>query len=201
MNWIREYEPFINFGLLVGAILYTIITAFILRVSARQLRITVQPALTLKGPPFEDMSTDDQLSVYGNEVRLTNSGNGAAVNVACKIAVHVEKGGDRFPKFNMKLKRVATCISVREDWLLLSPDTAVKTTLGPSGTPNYELLHRYEVFITYTSIVGAKYLTHLSIGQACNIDSFFVGPGSVRRRAAIWCGMLWRFYRDKKAST
>jgi hypothetical protein len=50
MYWIRENQPLINFGLLLGAIVYTIITGFILRVSARQLRTMVQPALTLKGP-------------------------------------------------------------------------------------------------------------------------------------------------------
>lgn len=55
MYWIKENQPLINFGLLIGAIVYTIITGFILRTSARQLRTMVQPALTLKGP-FSDSS-------------------------------------------------------------------------------------------------------------------------------------------------
>ncbi len=44
MDWTRENQALINFGLLIGALVYTMITGFILRVSARQIRTMVQLA-------------------------------------------------------------------------------------------------------------------------------------------------------------
>jgi hypothetical protein len=72
----------------------------------------------------------------------------------------------------------------------------VETSNGPSGETMYKLLHEYEVFISYISIAGARYLTHLSIGLAGSIDSFYVGEKSLVRRARIWVGISWRFYRQ-----
>ena len=197
MDWIRENQPFVNLGLLVGAIFYTIITGFILRVSARQLRTMVQPVLTLKGSPLEAMSSDGQLFPYTNELKFQNSGNGAALNVVIQVKVDSGTSDSRFPEFDTTTKRLPYAVRAGDDWGLLSPGSAVKTTFGPTGAPSYDVLHQFEIFISYASIAGSKYLTHVSIGQAGSIDSFSVGKRSGRRCACIWVGICWRFYRQR----
>jgi hypothetical protein len=196
MDWIRENQPFINFGLLVGAVLYTIITAFILRVSARQLRASVQPALTLKW--FSVGVERDRRQPYLNPGPLTfhNSGSGAALNLISRIAVHAGGAASRYPQFDRQTTRVPTAIQAGGDFSPPSLHTAFKEGFGPSGAPVYEQLNEYEVFISYSSIVGAKYLTHVSIGQMGSIDSFYVGEKTLRRQLLIWIGVRWRFYRQ-----
>lgn len=88
MDWTRENQPFINFGLLVGAITYTVITAFILRVSARQLRASVQPALTFKRSLVGTERDARQPYLQRGVLEFQNSGVGAALNLTASIAVH-----------------------------------------------------------------------------------------------------------------
>jgi hypothetical protein len=189
MHWIRENQPLINFGLLIGAIVYTIITGFILRVSARQLRTMVQPALTLKGP-FTDSR---QPALHLGSLRFQNSGAGTALNIVIKVAVYHGPALEIVPKLDTETTSLPNALEARGEFTLTNLHTAVETSFGDSGSPLYKLLHEYEVFVSYASIAGAKYLTHFSIGMAGSVDSSYVGEGSRRRRARIWAGILWRY--------
>jgi hypothetical protein len=191
MDWIRENQPFINFGLLVGAIIYTVITAFILRVSARQLRASVQPALTFKRSMVGTERDARQPFLQRGVLEFHNSGVGAALNLTAGIAVHAGGAVSRLPRFDKETTRYPIAIPAGADFVLQNLHTAVD-----SGSETFKQLHEYEVFISYSSIVGAKYLTHVSIGLAGSIDSFYVGERTLRRQLHIWIGIRWRFYRQ-----
>src|ERR1035441_9010730 len=100
MDWIRENQPLINFLVLLGVTLYTIITVLIWRVSRQQLKAAVRPALTLKcysiGPGR------DPHHPYLNPGTLTfhNSGSGAALNLIVRVAVHWGGAASRYPQFD-----------------------------------------------------------------------------------------------------
>jgi hypothetical protein len=97
----------------------------------------------------------------------------------------------RFPRFAKETKRYPVAIPAGGDFALQNLHTAVD-----SESETFKQLHEFEVFISYSSIVGAKYLTHISIGLAGTIDSFYVGETSLVRRLRIWTGIRWRFYRQ-----
>jgi hypothetical protein len=120
-------------------------------------------------------------------LEFLNSGNGAALNLVTKVAIH--GAVSRFPKFDVETIRWRTAVQPGADFLMPNLHTAAEVGLGPSG-------HEYEVFVSYASVVGAKYLTHISIGLAGSIDSLYVGEQSLSRRARIWVGIRWRFYRQ-----
>lgn len=191
MDWIRENQPFISFGLLVGAIVYTVITAFILRMSTRQLRASVQPALTFKRSSVGTDRDARQPYILRGALEFQNSGVGAALNVTAKVAIHAGGAVSRYPKFDTETTRYRTATPAGGDFAFQGLHTAVD-----SGSETFKQLHEYEVFISYSSIVGAKYLTHISIGQAGTIDAFYVGERSLLRRLCVWIGICWRFYRQ-----
>jgi hypothetical protein len=193
MNWIRENQPLINFGLLVGAIVYTIITGFILRMSARQLRTMVQPALTLKGP----FTNSRQPALELGSLWFQNRGPGTALNVVIRVTVHQRTARGLSPKLDTETTNLPNAIEAGAAFCLPSLHTAVEAGQGPTGNMLYKLLHEYEVFVSYSSIAGAKYLTHLSVGMAGTIDSSYVGEGSASHRAHIWAGILWRYHRQR----
>jgi hypothetical protein len=185
-HWIRDNQPLINFGLLLGAAIYTIITGFILRVSVKQARTAVQPALTLKRCPLFELDPRDPYRHFGG-LEFLNSGNGAALNLVTKVAIH--GAVSRFPRFDVETIRWRTAVQPGADFSIPNLHTAAEVGLGPSG-------HEYEVFVSYASIVGAKYLTHISIGLAGSVNSLYVGEQSLSRRARIWVGIRWRFYHQ-----
>ena len=193
MYWIKENQPLINFGLLIGAIVYTIITGFILRTSARQLRTMVQPALTLKGP----FSDSRRPALELGSIWFQNSGAGPALNIEIKVAVYQGPALELSPKLGTETTNLPNAIEAGGKFPLPSLHTAVETGQGPTGNPWYKLLHEYEVFVSYASIAGAKYLTHLSIGMVGSVDSSYVGEESVSRRARVWAGILWRYHRQR----
>jgi hypothetical protein len=186
-RWIGDNQPLINFGLLVGAVVYTIITGLILRVSGRQLRATFQPALTLKRSSIGANRNVHQPYLLLGGLEFQNSGHGAAINVIARVAVH--RGGSvrRFPKFDTETVTVPNAVQAGEDWAIPRLLPAVEG----GGTEEF---HEYEVFISYDSIVGAKYITHLSIGLAGTIEAFYAGERSLMRRVRIWTAIRWRFY-------
>jgi|SRR6185437_15925560 len=194
LHWIIDNQPVINFGLLVGAVTYTFITGFILRTSAKQVRTAVQPALTLKQGTVVERDTRQPYLHLGG-LTFQNNGNGAALNVVTEVAVHNGGAVSRFPEFNVEAIRRPIAVRAGEDFLISSLHTAVEMEDSASGAHIYKQLHEYEVFVSYASIVGAKYLTHISIGLAGSIDSFYVGEQSLSRRVRIWVGIWWRFYR------
>jgi len=193
LYWVRENQPLINFGLLIGAIVYTIVTGFILRVSARQLRTMVQPALTLKGPFMDSHHPALQMGSLG----FQNNGSGPALNIIVKVAVRQGSVLNRSPKFDVETRCLPSAVEAGAEFVLPTLHTAVESSQGATGNLMYKLLHEYEVFISYASIAGAKYLTHLSVGLAGDIDSFYVGEMSVARRVRIRAGILWRYYRQR----
>lgn len=152
LYWVRENQPLINFGLLIGAIVYTIITGFILRVSAQQLRTMVQHALTLKGP-FMDR---DHPALQMGSLGFQNSGNGPALNIIVKVAVHHGSALNRSPKFDVETRRLPSAVEAGAGFVLPTLHTAVETSQGQTGNLMHKLLHQYEVFISYASIAGAK---------------------------------------------
>lgn len=97
----------------------------------------------------------------------------------------------RLPRFDKETTRYPIAISAGDDFVLRGLHTAVD-----SESEIFKQLHEYEVFISYSSIVGAKYLTHISIGLAGTIDSFYVGEKSLVRRLRVWIGVRSRFYRQ-----
>ena len=97
----------------------------------------------------------------------------------------------RFPRFDKETTRYPIAIPARGDFALKGLHTAVD-----SESETFKQLHEYEVFISYSSIVGAKYLTHISIGLAGTINSFYVGEKFLVRRLRVWIGVRSRFYRQ-----
>ena len=192
-GWIKENQPLINFGLLIGAVVYTIITGFILRVSARQLKTTVQPVFTLKGSAAGTKPDNHQPYLYNLAVlTFQNSGNGTALNVATMTTVHLE-GLHCVPRFGTEEVKHPAAIAAGQDFKLGVPHTAVESH-NDCGNVSYKQLHPYEAFLLYDSIAGARYLTHISIGAAGTINSFYVERRSLGRRALLWSGIIWRFY-------
>ena len=172
IRWIRDNQPVINFGLLVGAVAYTIITGLILRVSVKQVRTAVQPTLTLKRCPLFERDPSEPYRHFGG-LEFLNSGSGAALNLVTKVAIHGTVS--RFPKFDVETIRWCTAVQPGADFLMPNLHTAAEVGLGPSA-------HEYEVFVSYASIVGAKYLTHISTGLAKSPARG--APGS--KRVSLW---------------
>ena len=187
-DWIRKNQPIITFALAIGTFIYTIITYFILRVSARQLRTMVQPALTLRGR--------EPLLKLGS-LRFDNIGNGAALNIVTRIAVHSGSGLSRFPKFDTETTRLPSAVPAGGEFGISSLHTAVESFQDSYGQVMYKLLHEYEVFVYYESIATAKYVTHLSIGIGGSIDSSYVGKRSLIHLALLRAGIIWRYYRQR----
>jgi hypothetical protein len=152
LHWIQENQPLINFGLLVGAIVYTIITGLILRTSTRQVRTMVQPALTLNGPYADNR----QPALNLGSLRFRNTGTGSALNVVIEVAVHQGSALNRLPTFDREITRVPSAVPPGAEYVLGSLHTAVESGRGPSGNLWYKLLHEYEVFFSYSSIAGAN---------------------------------------------
>jgi len=194
-----DYAAVISLGTLVFVVLYTAITAWILRTALRQTEGAVCPVLTAD-PLSLRLAGDGQerLSPVSRSIFLRNTGSGPALNIC--IIIYTDKGGALFPRLRSRTfpraesVPVNATIDVTEFWYVIRDSPALQTYENqPDLSDNFEILVRYR------SLHGRGYLTRVVFGVGETPGSRY-GRDRVARQWSLWLGMWWRhFWPSAKA--
>ena len=85
----KDHQALVSLASTLFVILYTVITAWMLRVTVRQAKEAVRPVLTLDAVSLEQRRTDGQrLRIANGGLMFKNTGSGAAHNIHIRVWTH-----------------------------------------------------------------------------------------------------------------